>query len=228
MNYILKRSKRKTLSIKINAKAELIVLAPMLMPKIAIDAFVLSKKKWIEEKQAKFKDILEEHPLPIYKNGAEHYYLGEKYQLNIIETNKLDVSLDEAEKTIHISTEYVSPAAIEDLLYQFYKFRSREVFQKELDTCFMLFSKYRLKKPSLKVRRMKSMWGNCRPHTGIVTLNTELVRADINCIKYVVIHELCHLIHANHSTDFYNLQAEMFQDWESCKELLNTKFSIRS
>ena len=74
--------------------------------------------------------------------------------------------------------------------------------------------------PIVKIKTMKSMWGNCNYVKRIVTLNLYLAKARIECIDYVITHELCHLIHHNHSKEFHSLMTTLLPDWKSRKKML--------
>ena len=75
--------------------------------------------------------------------------------------------------------------------------------------------------PIIKIKTMKSMWGNCNFVKRVVSLNIYLAKARIECIDYVITHELAHLIHHNHSKDFHNLMTTLMPDWKVRKKLLN-------
>ena len=66
---------------------------------------------------------------------------------------------------------------------------------------------------------MEKRWGSCT-RNGKITLNPEMIKAPKACIEYVMVHELCHLVHHNHTRDFYDLQSRMFPDWQKWKDKL--------
>ena len=72
----------------------------------------------------------------------------------------------------------------------------------------------------VKVRKMTSSWGNCRSN-GVITYNYNLIKAPLELIDYVIIHELCHLIQANHSAKFYQLQSKINPNWKLLKSRLD-------
>ena len=71
------------------------------------------------------------------------------------------------------------------------------------------------------IRAMTSRWGSCNTRTGRVTLNLRLVEKDPRCLEYVVVHELCHLLEANHSARFWNHVARCLPDWRKRRALTN-------
>lgn len=74
--------------------------------------------------------------------------------------------------------------------------------------------------PGIKFRKMISQWGNCRKDAGVLTFNTNLMFAPLECIKYVVFHEFTHLIHPNHSNAFYSELSKVCPDWKLCRAKL--------
>ena len=95
------------------------------------------------------------------------------------------------------------------------------LFTEILDEFYPLFVPYGVKKPKLRVRTMKSCWGSCLVNKGIITLNRKLLMKPRECIEYVVVHELCHFIHPNHSKQFYGFMEQFMPDWKERKRRLN-------
>lgn len=98
------------------------------------------------------------------------------------------------------------------------------VFNEILDEVYPAFIPYGVKKPKLRVRTMKSCWGSCMVNKGIITLNRKLLMKPRECIEYVVVHELCHFIHPNHSKEFYKFMEQFMPDWRERKGRLNGRF----
>ncbi len=95
------------------------------------------------------------------------------------------------------------------------------VFTEILDEYYPAFVSYGVKKPKLRVRTMRSCWGSCLVNKGIITLNRKLLMKPRECIEYVVVHELCHFIHPNHSKQFYGFMELFMPDWKERKARLN-------
>lgn len=96
----------------------------------------------------------------------------------------------------------------------------RQRFQAVIDQLLPLFAAYDLPPVTLKLRTMKSRWGSCAWATGTVTLNRRLYFAPPECLEYVALHELCHLVVHDHSPRFHALLASFLPDWKARKARL--------
>ena len=94
---------------------------------------------------------------------------------------------------------------------------------KVCDEIYPVFKGYGVAYPVIKFRNMKTMWGNCRPARGIITLNSRLADKPRECVEYVVLHEFAHFIYPNHSKQFYELVEMYMPDWRERRKCLNGK-----
>ena len=84
--------------------------------------------------------------------------------------------------------------------------------------------KYGIKIPKIEIRRMKTRWGSCIPACNKVIFNLNLIKTPMCCIEYVVLHELSHFKHQNHSKNFYNFITIFMPDWKERKKILDEEF----
>ena len=82
------------------------------------------------------------------------------------------------------------------------------------------YEKREVKRPEIKFRRMVSRWGSCHSQKGILSFNTNLMYAPIECIEYVVYHEFTHFLQPNHSNKFYDELAKVYPNWKECRNKL--------
>lgn len=137
------------------------------------------------------------------------YYLGKKYDLVYI--NKKGITF--GEEKVFVGNDFN--------LDKWYKKEAEKVFKIELDKMYHSFI-YKIPYPSLCIRKMKTRWGVCNVKTHKVTLNLELIKKDMKYLDYVIVHELSHLLYANHSKDFWNCVGDNFSDYKKVRKELKT------
>ncbi len=231
-SYNLIRSNRKTIQIQILSDKTIEVRAPKYVSDKRIRSFVSSKEKWITAKIHEKKEIAQIPINHFYVIGETFYYRGKQYILKSCDesVNKSTVSL--SGNNLIIQTRLKTPEAFQNTFVRWQKERAWEIFNELFEECWMHFSKYypNHKKPILTLRTMKTRWGslskkiNLRPAR--MTLNTLLVCSNNNCIKQVIYHEFCHLIHPNHGKDFYELFEFFVPDWKILKKELEGLFVV--
>lgn len=94
-----------------------------------------------------------------------------------------------------------------------------EIFSKKLEYWYNIFEED-IPVPNLKIRKMTSRWGVCNIRNHNVTLNYHLYKYDICCLDYVIVHELSHFIHPNHSNNFWNLVGKYYPNYKSVRKML--------
>ena len=98
--------------------------------------------------------------------------------------------------------------------------QAKELFPQELDYYYKIFP-LEIPYPKLTIRSMKTRWGVCNVKAKRVTLNLELIKKDIKYLDYVIVHELSHLIHPNHSKEFWNLVGRVIPNYKVLRKELN-------
>ena len=181
-----------------------------------------AKRKWIEKQQRSFQSYLPATPARQYIGGESFLYLGKQYMLKIESSTAEEVKLYQGRLVVKT----VNPEAthIKKLLQQWYIARATILFNKLFEDQFYLFKRFTLEKPILQIKKMEKRWGRCTPQQKII-LTPELIKAPVVCINYVILHELCHLVHHNHSKAFYRLLENFMSDWQKYKQLLETKMA---
>lgn len=143
-------------------------------------------------------------------NQTEFFYLGKKY--DIIKTSNSGITLGQ-EKL------FINKNFNENDLEKWYKKEALKIFQERLDSCYNNFTK-KIPYPSLTIRKMKTRWGVCNTRNKRVTLNLELIKKPLFCLDYVIVHELSHLIHPNHSKDFWLLVEDNCKNYKQIRKLM--------
>ena len=188
------------------------ISAPTRMGLPIIRIFVLSKLGWIKKQQLKLRSQDREPPRE-YIDRESHLVWGKRYLLKVIEADGApSVCLEHNQMTLRVrpgSTLHRKQEIVEEW--------HRDLVR---DALLELIAKWEpilgVKVRGCTVRKMKTRWGSCTPR-GKIILNPELVKAPKGCIEYVIIHELCHLIHHDHTQKFIDLQTKEMPDWEKWK-----------
>ena len=215
-------SKNQKLSIKVKPCGEVVVSVPPGAKLSQIYAVIMQRAKWITDALAEFaakrKYVVEKQ----YVSGEIMFFLGQRYMLKIIETphEKSSVKLDGNLLKVGIKKFGENKTAqTKKLLESWYKIQAKQVFNERL-TAILPRTKWVAGKPTFNVRTMKRRWGSCSI-SGKLMFNTHLVKAPKESIDYVVIHELCHIAHHNHSKNFWNLVAQTMPNWKQQHSQLN-------
>ena len=222
IEYNLSFATRKSLGIKVLPDGLVSVIAPNDTSLIDINKKVKLKANWILKQQAFFCSYKPNTPTRKFVNGETHLYLGRQYKLQIIEDTINEIKIYRG--AMIMKTKKVNPEYLEKKLNEWYKEKAIFHFEELLDSSLEKFNKYKIEKPILDIRLMQKRWGSCTK-SGKIILNTELIKAPKGSIEYVVIHELCHLVHHNHNKEFYDLQNRLSPNWEKWKEKLEHALS---
>lgn len=107
----------------------------------------------------------------------------------------------------------------EDMLNKWYKKKALIIFKVYLDEAYYAFDE-NIPYPKLKVRKMKTRWGVCNKKDNSVTLNLELIKKDKACLNYVIVHELSHFVHFDHSKSFWKTVEKYCPEYKKVRKEL--------
>ena len=199
------RSKRKTLSLTINENAELVIRAPLRLSIKKIQDFINEKESWINRKQA----IIENQIKDVTSNQNKLLYLGSLFPININQSATKDFMFT-CEEFIANSIE---PNLLSLSIKKWYKKKFREI---AIPRVTYFAEQHNLMVNQIRIKNQKTMWGSCSSKNNI-NLNYLLLMAPMKVIDYVIIHELVHTIHRNHSIDFWSSVESIMPDYKEHK-----------
>jgi predicted metal-dependent hydrolase len=179
---------------------------------------VKSKAQWIDKQKDFFMFFEPRTKEKLYESGESHLYLGKNYRLKITESNTNSVKLIGGYIIINIKDKH-NKKAIEKELKKWYKSKAIIHFENLYYKRLGLAKELSNKESSLKYMWYENRWGSCFKD-GTISLNLELIKSPKDCIDYVIVHELCHLVHHNHSNKFYSLLSKKLPNWRDSKEKL--------
>jgi predicted metal-dependent hydrolase len=213
--YTLEYSERKTLGITVTPDMNVLVRAPLDASRDKIREKLKTKAPWIIKQKSFFLSFHPKTPERKYISGETHLYLGRQYRLKIILGSTESVKL----KGKFIEVTILDKSNVPSLMKTWYLESARHKFNILAIPLIAQFSKYNVNPSSIILRNMSSRWGSCTPK-GKIILNPELIKAPKRCIDYVIIHELCHLVHHDHTQKFIDLQTKEMPDWSKWKNKL--------
>ncbi len=215
INFRLEYSDRKSLGITVTPEMEVLVKAPADTSIEKVKEKIRQKASWIIKQQSFFLSFQPKTPKRKYISGETHLYLGRQYRLQIINGNEESVKLKG--KFIEVTASEQSRA--KKLLIDWYLQHARSKFEAIATPLVDKFKRHKVNPSSIVLRDMPTRWGSCTPK-GKIILNPELIKAPKGCIEYVIVHELCHLLHHDHTQKFLDLQTKEMKDWEKWKKKL--------
>lgn len=209
---------RKTLAIEVLPDSSVVVKAPIDTVIDDIRKRIVKRARWIIKQQHFFRQFEPRTPERQFVGGETHLYLGKQFRIRVCEGSKNVIKLARGYFQIELQQQY-SNDAIRKLLLNWYAEKAKSKFYEVFEKCWPTFERLGHAKPGVQVKRMKKRWGSLS-RNGLLTINTDLIRAPKECIDYVITHELCHLEHHDHGPEFYRLLEKVMPDWEKRKHKL--------
>ncbi|MCK5027109.1 MAG: M48 family metallopeptidase [Candidatus Pacebacteria bacterium] len=224
------RSKRKTVMIQITKDARLIVRAPKYTPNFAIKVVVQKHQAWIEKKRELVRERAEKFKNKKFKDNEEFLFLGQSYKLfcvskdgfrkkfkqgsTLLETQRQGRSLVFDDKAFFLLSGVSDPKKVFE---SWYKKRAREILVPRVRE---LSEKHKFLYNKIRITSAQTRWGSCSSKKNL-NFSWRLVMAPQKTIDYVIIHELVHTKHMNHSKFFWGAVEGIVPDYKKHKKWLN-------
>jgi len=195
------------------------ISAPVQMNNEAIRLFAISKLSWIKKQRAKFKNQPRQ-PAREFLSGESHYYQGQRYLLNVITTKKKQrVELDGSSQMNLYVREGARKEQREKVMREWY----RRQLKAQIPALIEKWEKrIGVKVNSWGVRQMKTKWGSCNTTAKRIWINLELAKKPPQCLEYIVVHEMVHLLERTHNERFVAYLDQYLPHWRNLKEELNS------
>ena len=215
IQYSIKFTKRKTLGITVTPEGKVLLSAPLGSSQELIESKLLKRARWIVKQQSYFLSFGTHTPPKKYVSGESHYYLGKQYMLKVINGKTNSAKYKGRYFEVVCSQKHKA----EELMKSWYREHAKIKFAEIAEPIITRFAKYGISPSSIYIQEMGNRWGSCTPK-GKIILNTELIKAPKPCIEYVITHELCHLLHHDHTKAFFELLEAEMPDWKRWKNRL--------
>jgi predicted metal-dependent hydrolase len=213
---IIRSPKRKTAAIQIR-QGKVSIMVPDYLPIATIESLVANKNRWIKEKLALQNEIIAIKPKG-FVSGEFFSYLGKNYPLKIKSGLYPTIKLHQNELVASIRNKPAedNSVTIKPMLVKWYKQQAESELIEKTGRYARIIG---VKPSSVTIKSFKSRWGSCSI-TGSIYYNWKLIIAPERIVDYVVIHELCHILHHNHSPAFWQAVAKYCHDYPECRAWL--------
>ena len=221
ISYTLEYKPVKNLNLRVRKNGSVYVSANENVSPQKVDEFVLRRGSYICNALKQFEESLGFKSQPKeFVSGETYYIQGRGLRLKVIEGHKESIDSDGIYIYLHLK-DASDFSKKQRMVTRFLDQQCRGVFGEVIAQIYPPFQKHGVARPALRIREMGTRWGSCSPKRGIITLNSRLIEAPRNCIEYVVLHELCHFVHPNHSKQFYIFMTMLMPDWKGRKDALD-------
>jgi predicted metal-dependent hydrolase len=193
------------------------IAAPSRMSLDTIRVYAISRLPWIKQHQQKLQNQPRETPRE-YLERESHYLWGQRYLLELIEASATP-HIELKHHTIQLRTRPGTEASKRaELLEAWY----RECLRQKAPALIEKWERHLgVKVERFYVQRMKTRWGSCRHDTGSIRLNTDLAKKPIECLEYILVHEMIHLLEPTHNQRFVDLMDRYLPNWRHQRAQLN-------
>lgn len=179
---------------------------------------IVDKLGWIKKQQIKFKNQPRQSKREMV-TGESHYFLGKRYLLEVNENNgRHEVSIKNNIKLILNVNPGTSLSNRQKVLDDWYRSELKKIIPDYISKYEMLMD---VKVSKFGVKRMKTRWGTCNTKAKRIWLNLELAKKSSECLEYIVVHEMAHLLESRHNDRFVSLMDKYMPKWKYYKDELN-------
>lgn len=193
------------------------IAAPRRMALDTVRVFAIAKLPWIRKQQRKLR-AQEREPPREYVNRESHYVWGKRYLLKIVQCDRSpSVELEHGRMILNIRSS-ADTQKRHEVVEAWYRHQLRE-------SALPLIEKWErvigVKVGHLFVQRMKTKWGGCNHRAGTIRLNTDLAKKPEECLEYILVHEMIHLLEPTHNARFFAFMDQLMPRWQLRREALN-------
>ena len=219
-NYQVKKSaRRKTLTIVVHPDNRVVVSAPASYPRKNILRFVEKKSDWIRKAIRANLQRNQQSQARRFETGEKLLYLGREYILRVERGNSSQVILRDEDICVRLRTivgAAPEPSVVKEHLLKWYQARALAKVKEKVPIYTGLIG---VNPRLVTIKTLKSRWGSCSIH-GRISLAWHIIMAPERIFDYLIVHELCHLVHHNHSVEYWDLVATILPDHQQSRKWL--------
>lgn len=217
LEFYVEYKNRKTIGISVEPPNTIIVAAPLNTSEEEIKKVVKSKGTWIVQKLYSFKNMEHIKINREFINGESFMYLGRNYSLQIhIDTLQKIPSVKLFRGKFNVIVNEKSDVTIKEAMEAWYRDKTEEQINKRMK----YYQKFFKKEPTaIRIKEQKKRWGSCTANDELL-FNWRCTMAKTNALDYIIVHEMCHMYHKNHSQEYWDLLSSIIPDYEVRKNWL--------
>lgn len=214
---LVRKARLKNLCITVFLDNKIIVKASKTLPVSKINDFIRDKDKWIKDKLDYNKRFIKPYIPKKFDEGEQFLYLGLSYSLVLNGSKRKEILLRDNLLIFSIPLQYRN--RVDYIAAQLVKWYKVLAYKKFLERISFYEQILKLNISDLRIKNLKRTWGSCTKK-GVLTFSWRLIMAPVHIIDYIVVHELCHLIHHNHSAKFWGKVGSIIPNYKQCKKWL--------
>ena len=194
------------------------VAAPLSVSNDAVRLAVIGKLGWIKRKQAMFVGQERQSPRE-YVTGESHYFLGQRYRLNVVNRDGTGGVVIRNNRTIDLFVREGSGTVQRERVFlAWYRHQLKSMIPPLIQKCESIVG---VKVREWGVKKMKTKWGSCNSKARRIWLNLELAKKQVQCLEYIIMHEMVHLLERHHNDRFAALMDEHMPQWRLHRDEMN-------
>jgi predicted metal-dependent hydrolase len=194
------------------------IAAPLRMDIDTIRIFAISKLAWIKKQQTKLLNQKREAPRE-FVSRETHYYLGKRYLLKVVELDCKPTVLIKYDKILLQVRPGSTTQQKQIILQEWYREQLKVLIPKYIYKWELIMH---IKVSEFGIKKMKTKWGTCNIEVKRIWINLELAKKPIQCLEFIIVHEMVHLLERKHNDRFIAYMNKYLPKWRSYKEELNS------
>ncbi len=212
------RSSRRTVALYVRPGGTLLVRAPWYVPVSLLMQFVKEKSRWVERHLAVLRNVKPAVKPQLITNGSVIPFMGREISVKVMAGSR-NKALNKDETLLLTLSGEATRERITALTDAWYHQQAKIFFPRRTAELAAIHSRLLPEPRMVSVRKMKRRWGTCH-NNGTVWFNRELIKREPELIDYVIIHELCHLVHHNHGREYYSLLGSIVPEYRQLRQRL--------
>lgn len=182
-----------------------------------IEAFVMQKYEKIQAMR-QHVSATPQHPEYAYRDEETHFLWGKPYTLYVFERGREKKIEIHSLAMIMVAPEESDRATLETIMREWYRRALKEAMPAVIKRCEAHCG---VRADEYRIKNMKTRWGSCNPRARRIWINLQLAKKPVECLEYILTHELVHLYEPNHSPRFYALMDRYYPDWRDVRDILD-------